>query len=85
MLRLLGKLEKVNSSWNTYDAFIMFLYDFLATIICIEGSDLLMNPRQPSQQLHKSVIGLSVREVFPEILAILHSFNIFTGRERPPA
>ena len=63
----------------------MFLYDFLATIICIEGSDLLMNPRQPSQQLHKSVIGLSVREVFPEILAILHSFNIFTGIERPPA
>ena len=63
----------------------MFLYDFLDTIICIEGRDLLMNPRQPSQQLPKSVIGLSVKEVFPEILVILHSFNIFTSRGRPPA
>ena len=63
----------------------MFLYDFLDTIICIERSDLLMNPRQPSQQLPKSVIGLSVKEVFPEILVILHSFNIFTSRGRPPA
>ena len=64
--------------------FIMFLYGCLGTIFCIEGSELLMNPRQPSQQNYKPIIKLSFIRVFTEILMILHSFNILTGREIPP-
>ena len=56
--------------------FIMFPYGCLDTIFSIEGSDLLMNPRQPSQQNYKPIIRLSVIKVFTEILVILHSFNI---------
>ena len=55
--------------------FIMFLYGCLGTIFCIEGSELLMNPRQPSQQNYKPIIKLSFIKVFTEILVIPHSFQ----------